>query len=114
DGKELKIEVDKLETSKKELVKLKETYEKANHQCEQLEKEMTKHEQAYQQLNTEYATNHAVYQDRIQNITEEVRVLSALEKQLKEAENVKVKKEQALETVRKNLQQAKEEQTKAN
>jgi len=113
DGKRLKAEVDKLEASKKELVKLKETYEKANQQCEQLEKEMRKREQAYQQLNTEYATSHAVYQDRIQNIPEEVRILSALEKQIKEAENAKEKMEQALETARKNFQQAKEEQTKA-
>src|SRR5699024_11349779 len=75
---------------------------------------MTKHEQAYQQLNTEYATSHAVYQDRIHNIPEEVRVLSALEKQIKEAESAKEKMEQALETARKNLQQATEEQTKAN
>src|SRR5699024_8423068 len=58
-GKKLKAEVDKLEVSKKELVKLKETYEKANQQCEQLEKEMTKHEQAYQQLNTEYEIGRA-------------------------------------------------------
>lgn len=113
EGKKLKAEVEKLETSKRELRKLKKTYEKASKQYEQLEAEALKQEQSYQQLNTAYATQHAIYQDRIQHIPEEVRKLSALEKQIMEAENAKEEMEQALETAQKNFMQAKEKQTKA-
>lgn len=113
DGKELKAEVDKLDASKEELAKLKETYEKTTKKCEQMEAEVVKHEQAHQQLKTEFKADRAVYQDRLQNIPEAVRVLSELEKQIKEAGTLKEKMGQALEAAQKKFDQAKEAQTKA-
>lgn len=113
DGKKLKEEVDQLLASQKKLVELKNIFDKISDETKQMEEKEKKRDHAYQTLRTDYKSAHAVYQDRLQNIPEDVQVLTVLEKQIQEAKNIKEKLEKAFEDAQQKLQQAKEAHTKA-
>ncbi|MEN1970421.1 SMC family ATPase [Lentibacillus sp. N15] len=112
-GKQLKAEVLELRASKKKLQTLKEAQENLQHACTQLEEKQEKLDKDYQGFKTAYEKAHAVYQHQLQQIPEEVQVLTELNKQIKETDKWKLQLEQAWETAQKQLQQAKEIQTKA-
>lgn len=112
-GKQLKVEVDKLHTSRKELANLKETLEKTNEAWRQVEVKKEQAEQTHQQLTTAYEKEYAVHQEKIQKIPEDMRVLSVLEQKIAETNKRKVQMEQAWEDAQAKLQQANDEQTKA-
>src|SRR5699024_10606304 len=78
-----------------------------------LETEREKHEPAYHEQSKQFETEKAVFQDRLTKIPEAVQVLSELEKKIKETEQEKLKLERNWETAQQNLQQVKENQTKA-
>ncbi|MBY7144344.1 SMC family ATPase [Virgibacillus sp. NKC19-3] len=112
EGKRLKVEVDELQTIREKLATYKEDYEQAREVYEQLEAKEKQAENVYQQAKTTYEKEQAVYQERMQNIPEEVRVLTVLEQKIKEAQERKTQMEKAWEDAQTKLQQAKEEQTK--
>ncbi|UJL45636.1 SMC family ATPase [Virgibacillus sp. NKC19-16] len=113
EGKKLKAEVNELQTIREKLAKYKEEYEQTNEAYKQLEAKEKEAEKAHQQAKTDYETDLAVYQERIQRIPEEVRALSVLEQKIKETESVKNQLEKSWQDAQTKLQQARDEQTKA-
>lgn len=112
-GKQLNEEVDLLIKQRDELTKRKEMHEKAKEVLKQLEGNKEQLEKSYQEQKSSYQTAKAVYDERLRNIPEEVRVLSNLEKQIKETKDLKLRLEKAWEEAQTRLQQAREGLTKA-
>ncbi|MFC3039787.1 AAA family ATPase [Virgibacillus xinjiangensis] len=113
DGKKLDQEVKGLQEKRQQLSQLKEAHEKLNEAVRKLEGQEESLAKASQEATTAYQTEKAVYEDRLQSIPEEIRTLSVLEKQIAETEKAKTELEQAWERVQTEMQQAKEQQTKA-
>jgi len=112
-GKALKQEVDLLGGQKKSLTRLKTDLENKEKEIEGCEAQREEKAKAYQEVNTAFATNLAVYQEKISHIPEEFRNLAVLEQKIRETKAAKMKLEQDWETAQKQLQQAKDEDTKA-
>ncbi|WP_062106796.1 AAA family ATPase [Bacillus niameyensis] len=112
-GKRLKVEVDQLTESRKRLIQLKEAVEKVNAEMQGLESEKVDCDQLLQKQKTAFETARAVYEDRLHQIPEEVRVLADLENEIAETEKNKLNLEMAWEQAQKDLQKAQENRTKA-
>ncbi len=112
-GKHLAKEVKELTASREQLMKLKEIQEKIVVEIKQLEPEREKLDRTYQEQRTTYKADLAVYEERLRNIPEAVRVLTELQKQINEASATKVRLEKAWENVQTLFQKTKEEYTKA-
>ncbi|WP_249872064.1 AAA family ATPase [Oceanobacillus saliphilus] len=110
-GKHAAKEVEELTASRNQLTKLKEAQEKLLAEIKQLEPEHERLNKMYQEQRTTYKAEMAVYEERLRNIPEAVRVLTELENQIHEAKTYKSKLEQAWENAQKQFQKAKEEQT---
>ncbi|WP_042222116.1 AAA family ATPase [Oceanobacillus manasiensis] len=112
-GTALKQEIAQLEEARKELAREKKSYEQLKETTKQLEATVQEKEKAYQEIKSSYDTSKAVYQDRVNNIPEEVRVLSELEQKIQQAKKQQEMLENAWESIQKKFQQVKEMQAKA-
>ncbi|MFD1040160.1 AAA family ATPase [Virgibacillus byunsanensis] len=112
-GKRLSEEVDAVMKQRDERKESKVKQEKAQEEINQLKTRKEHLEKSYQEHKMTYQTSKAVYDERLRNIPEEVRVLSNLEKEINETEALKLRLEKAWDEAQKNLQQANELQTKA-
>lgn len=113
-GKVLKKEVELLEAEKGKLGQLKQTFENKEKDIELFEMKQTELASVHQQQNTAYEAKKAVYVDKLARIPEEIRILAVLEQKITEIKVLKTKLEQAWETAQKQLQTAKESETKAS
>lgn len=113
EGKQLKEEVDRIMKLRDNLQNLREFQEKETQDRKQLEPRKDQLEIAYQEKRTAYKTALAVYEERLRNIPQEVRVLSELEKKINETKDLKLKLEKMWEDAQSTFQRAKEEQTRA-
>lgn len=112
-GQRLKEEVALLANEKDRLAKLKADYEQKEEKVTEAEALFATETKKFQQRYTTFEADKAVYQEQLQRIPDEVRNLTALEKKIAEIEARKIKLEQAWEEAQKTLQNAKEEETKA-
>ena len=113
EGQRLKNDVDALGKEKVKLARLKEDLEKKEEEVEKYEEKQENKATAFQELNTAFETNKAVYTAQISRIPDEIRNLAVLEQKITETQAEKMKLEQAWETAQNELQLAKEEETKA-
>ncbi len=109
-GKRLADEVAELEKKQTKLKEQKKMQENIAVEIKQLEPKREQLEKAYRDLVTSYESKKAVYQERLRNIPDEVKVLEELEKQLNETSELKLKLEKQWEDAQSGLQKAKEEQ----
>ncbi|TFJ92510.1 SbcC/MukB-like Walker B domain-containing protein [Lentibacillus salicampi] len=112
-GKQLNEDVETLKKQSEDLKKTKEAHVQATEALKQLETAKDRLNKTYQDQHTSYEKAKAVYDERLRNIPEEVRVLAELEKQIKQTTEQKSQLEKAWEDAQVKLQQAKEEQAKA-
>ncbi|HLS07928.1 SbcC/MukB-like Walker B domain-containing protein, partial [Lentibacillus sp.] len=112
-GKQLRGEVDALKKQQEALNRDKETYTKETEVLKQLETKKEQLEKTYYEKYAAYEKEKAVYDERLRNIPEEVRILSELEKQIKQTSDLKAQLEKTWEDAQVKLQEAKDEQTKA-
>ncbi|AVR00103.1 exonuclease [Oceanobacillus iheyensis] len=112
-GTALKQEVEQLNKARKELADQKQSYEQVKVTTKQLEEKVQAKEKAYQEIKSSYDTSKAVYQERVNNIPEDVRVLTELEQKIQQAKKQQEMLENAWETIQKRLQEVKEMQAKA-
>jgi len=112
EGKRLSKEVETLEKLREELKQQKDLYEKASQEIKVLEKKKENLESDYQQQNTAYETQKAVYGERLRTIPEQLRDLTMLEKQIIETNNKKAILEKAWEEAQHAFQREKENYTK--
>ncbi len=113
EGQRLKNDVDALGKEKVKLARLKEELEKKEEEVATYEKKQENKATAFQELNTAFEANKAVYTAQISRIPDEIRNLAVLEQKITEAQAEKMKLQQAWETAQNGLQLAKEEETKA-
>lgn len=112
EGKQLSEEVEKLKSMRNERLKLKQTLETLQSEEKELETGNEKQKEALQSLNLTFTKQQTVFEERLRDVPEEVRVLAELEKQISAASKQKKKLEQDWEKAQTELQKAKEEQTK--
>ncbi|MCQ6279659.1 AAA family ATPase [Bacillus sp. EB600] len=113
EGKRLSSEVKLLEKEKENLDKVKKNLEKKEKELEQLEAEQTDKAKAYQEQHTSFETKKAVYKEQVNQIPEDIRILTLLEQKIAETQAQKTRMERAWETAQKLLQSAKVAETKA-
>lgn len=111
-GIRLKKEVEKLLEQREELKKNKERREKVKEELKQLEELEKTYDKKRQEQRTGYQSKKAVYDNILENIPEEVRVLKQLNKQIEETNRQKQELEQAWEEAQKSLQEKKEARTR--
>ncbi len=111
-GKQLKAEVEQLTKLDEDLRKRRESSEKELSAIKQLEAKKEELDKAFQKQKEEYHSSKIRYEERLKNIPESVRELAVLEKVLHETSEYKLKLEQSWEKAQKQLQKAKEEETK--
>lgn len=112
-GKQLTREVKNLENQREKLKQYKEDFKKVKEEQKQLESKKEQLEKNYHELQADYRADAAVYNEQLRNIPEDVRTLTALEKEINATDQYKTKLEKAWEDAQKQLQAAKEAETKA-
>ena len=112
-GKRLDKEVEHLKKQREQLQQLKASLEKVTIEIKQLEPKREKMEITYQELRTDYQAKKAVYDDRLDKIPKELRVLAELEKRIMENQTLKLAMQKAWEEAQTTLQRVREEQARA-
>jgi DNA repair protein SbcC/Rad50 len=112
-GQELKKEVDALLAGKEKIKTLKESLETIEQEIRQYEVNKEQISSAYQEKQTSFVMEKAIYDEKIGRIPEEIRNLAALHQKISEAQNRREKLERDWETAQKHLQITKDEETKA-
>ncbi|MGX9929892.1 AAA family ATPase [Virgibacillus salarius] len=112
-GQQLSEEVKQLHHGRKQLAEYKAMYEQALKETKDVEAKVKRTEQYYQEQVASYRTAHAVYQERIQKIPQDVRTLSELEKKIEVKEEQRKELEERWEQIQQKLLQEKEELTKS-
>lgn len=107
--KNIEIEISSMRNEKNTLRKLKEQLKEQSIKVEELEVEKAAISTSYQELQATYETSKAIFEDKLQSIPVEVRVLSELEQQIHQTNERKTELEQAWITVQQTLQEAKEQ-----
>lgn len=104
-------EVTAMRKNKEILKTLKQQHQEQTHLAEKLDVRKVEIEMTYQETFSTYEKAKAIYEDKIQSIPSEVRVLSNLEQQIHEMNEHKRKLEKAWVVVQKDRQEAKEQHT---
>ncbi|MDR7077636.1 exonuclease SbcC [Neobacillus niacini] len=112
-GQELKKEVDALLAGKEEIKKLKESLENIEQELKQHEVKKEQISSEHQEKQTVFVREKAIYDEKIGRIPEEIRNLAALQQKIMEAQKHREKLERDWETAQKQLQTAKDAETKA-
>ncbi|MGB3261292.1 AAA family ATPase [Paenisporosarcina sp.] len=102
-------EVRDMRKDKEKLRLKKQQFKDQSVKVEQLQAETSDITATYQELNSTFEKSKAVYEDKLQSIPSEVRVLSQLEKQIRETEERKRRLEEAWKTVQQERQKAKDQ-----
>ncbi|MGI2328714.1 AAA family ATPase [Planococcus sp. YIM B11945] len=110
---ELQKTVEKLQQDKQKLRTLKDKHSQLSKQVDQLEQNKTEAARKWQQQASAFETATAVYQQQLNSIPEEVRVLAVLEAKIREIAAQKDVLEQKWTAVQQQLQTAKEKIAKA-
>src|SRR5699024_2296849 len=93
--------------------KRKEQHKNASDKIGELEQTKEQQDSVFQENEKAYEREKAVFDDRVQKVPEDVRVLSVLNEKIKQTETTKKMMEQAWELVQKQLQTAEQNLTKA-
>ncbi|MEH7275280.1 AAA family ATPase [Neobacillus vireti] len=113
EGQELKKEVDALLADKEEVKTLKKSLETIEQELKQYEAKKEQLSSAHQEKQTLFVREKAIYDEKTSRIPEEIRNLAALQHKINEAQNHREKLERDWETAQKQLQIAKDGETKA-
>jgi len=113
DGKTLNEEVEKLKNVRNELMKLKQTTGNLKEEEKELKAKQEQQNDTLQKLNLSYTKEQTVFDERLREVPEEVRIFSELEKQISACKKQKKDLEEAWEKAQNDLQVAKDEQTTA-
>lgn len=113
EGKQLNEEVEKLKNVRNELTKLKHSIGTLKDEEKRLKTAQEKQNEALQNLNLSFTKEQTVFDERLREIPEEVRILTELEKQIAACKKRKEELERAWEKAQNDLQVSKDEQTTA-
>ncbi|MCZ8537867.1 AAA family ATPase [Paenisporosarcina quisquiliarum] len=102
-------EVSDMRKDKEKLRLKKQQLKDQTVKVEQLQAQTSDITATYQELNSTFEKSKAVYEDKLQSIPSEVRVLSQLEKQIRETEERKRRLEEAWTAVQQERQKAKDQ-----
>ena len=105
----LEAEVILLRKDKEKLVELKQQYQVKTLQVEELVTKKAEIEKTYQEMYSSFEKSKAIFDDKLQSIPSEMRVLDQLEQQIHDISLMKKQMEQAWATVQQQRQDAKEQ-----
>lgn len=105
----LDLEVNQMRRDKDMLLKIKQQHQEQTLRVKELESKRLDIVAAHQEARSTYETGKAVYEDKLHSIPHEVRVLSHLEKQIRETLERKTKLENAWKDVQLQRQEAREQ-----
>lgn len=114
EGKGLKKEVEALQTKKGKLTSLRESLEMIDKDLKQYEAKKEQLTFAHQERKTLLVKEKAIYDEKIGRIPEEIRSLTTLQQKITEVQDRKEKLERDWNIAQKELQNTKEEETKAS
>jgi len=114
EGQELKKEVEGLQAEKEKLSSLKKSLEETEKDLKQIDTKREELSSAHQHQVNEFVREKAIYEEKVGRIPEEIRNLAALKGKISEAQNRKEMLERVWDTVQKQLEAAKEAETKAS
>lgn len=114
EGKRIKEEVDQLIKLAEELRSLRVNHEKELTFIRELQTKKEKLDHIFSQYNEEYQTALVRYEERLNRVPEDVRNLTVLENEIEKMAKHKQYLEESWELAQKQLEQAKEEDTKSD
>ncbi|MFC6040832.1 AAA family ATPase [Paenisporosarcina macmurdoensis] len=105
----LDVEVAQMRKGKDQLRKIKQQHQEQTLMVQELDAKKVEIATTHQEAQSTYEKNKAIYEDKLQSIPTEVRVLSQLEQQIRETNERKAKLENAWRVVQQQLQEAREQ-----
>jgi DNA repair protein SbcC/Rad50 len=114
EGQSLKREVDGLKELKENLTSLKESLKEIEIELKKYEVKKEQLSSDHQEKKTLFVKEKAIYDEKVGRIPEEIRNLAALQEKITESQKRREKLEKDWEAAQKQLQNSKEEETKAS
>ncbi|MDX1806893.1 MAG: SMC family ATPase [Paenisporosarcina sp.] len=105
----LDVEVTQMRKDKDQLLKIKQQHQEQTLMVQELDAKKLEISTTHQEAQSTYEKSKAIYEDKLQSIPTEVRVLSQLEQQIRETNERKTKLENSWRAVQQQLQEVREQ-----